>query len=123
MVSSVFCQMNLTLVLLVGVIVGALEGGTIFFAPDEPYKWEICLAAALKGSLVGLLTGLSLGAKPPWWEGLGYGLLYGLVLAMVVFLAKGGFRKADDAPYVLPAGAIFGAIIGWLVASIAFFPR
>ena len=115
--------MNLTLVLLIGAIVGALEGVSIFFAPEEPYKLEIFLAATLKGLLVGLLTGLSLNAQSLWWQGLGYGLLYGLALALVVFLAKGGFRKAHDAPYVLLGGAITGAIAGWLIVGIAFHKR
>jgi hypothetical protein len=51
--------MNVIVVLLIGGIIGALGGVGIFFAPDEPYKIEIFLAAILKGMLVSLITALS----------------------------------------------------------------
>ena len=51
--------MYLVLDLIIGTFVGALEGGSVFFAREEPYKIEITLAAALKGLLTGLLTGFS----------------------------------------------------------------
>ena len=46
---------------------------------------------------------------------MGYGLLYGLALALVVFLAKGAFRSMD-APYVVPSGVVMGASTGLLVS-------
>ena len=112
--------MNLTIVLLIGAAIGALDGVGIFFEPREPYKIEIFLAAILKGLLVSLITALSLKGRTPWSHGLGYGALYGLAFALVVFLAKGGF-KSMDAPYVVPAGVVMGAIIGVLVARFGFF--
>ncbi len=112
--------MNISLVLGIGAVVGALEGVTIFFAPEEPYKLEIFLAATLKGLFVSLLTGLSLTTQSLWWQGLSYGLLYGLALALIVFLAKGGFGNAHDVPYVLLGGVVAGVFIGLLVAGFGF---
>ncbi len=112
-------EVSIIIVLMIGAIVGALDGVGIFFAPGEPYKVEIFLAAILKGILVSLLTGLTLREQKPWWHGLGYGLSYGLALALVVFLAKGAFRSMD-APYVVPSGVVMGAITGLLVSRFAF---
>jgi len=112
--------MNITIVLVIGAVMGALDGVGIFFEPREPYKIEILLAAILKGLLVSLITGLSLKGRSPWSHGLGYGALYGLAFALVVFLAKGGF-KSVDAPYVVPSGVVSGAIVGVLVARFGFF--
>jgi len=111
-------QVKLVLDLIIGATVGAIEGGSVFFAREEPYKVEITLAAALKGLLTGLLIGFSLGLRDPWWKGAAFGSLYGLALALVVFLAKGGFRS-KDAPYVVPAGLVSGAVIGILIALLA----
>jgi len=112
-------DVKITVVLVIGAVVGTLDGVGIFYAPAEPYKIEIFLAAILKGILVSLLIGLTLRAQRPWQHGLGYGLLYGLALALVVFLAKGAFRSMD-APYVVPSGMVMGAITGLLVSRFAF---
>jgi len=111
--------MNTKIVLLVGAIVGALDGVGIFFAPGEPYKWEILFAAILKGMLVSLIAGLSLNHRGSWLRGAGFGMLYGFAFALVVFLAKGGF-KSMDAPYVVPSGVVMGLITGVLVWKFAF---
>jgi hypothetical protein len=111
--------MHLIAVLIIGGFMGAVDGGGIFFAREEPYKVEIFLAATLKGLLVSLLTGLSLSAQSLWWQAAGYGALYGLLFALVVFLAKGGFRS-KDAPYVVPSGLVTGAVIGVMVVLLAF---
>ena len=110
--------MNVVLVLVIGAVVGALDGVGIFFAPAERYKSEIFLAAILKGILVSVVTGLSLSNRSTWWQGAGYGLLYGFSFALVIFLAKGAF-KSMDAPYVVPSGAILGLLTGLLVWKFA----
>jgi len=46
-------------------------------------------------------------------------LLYGLAFALVIFLAKGGF-KSMDAPYVVPSGVILGVVTGLLLVKFAF---
>src|SRR6266480_915814 len=111
--------MNMTIVVLIGAVMGALGGVGIFFEPKEPYKIEILLAATLKGILISLLTALSLGGRSPWWHGAGYGMLYGFSFGLVIFLAKGAF-KSKDAPYVVPSSIIVGLIIGVLLANFAF---
>lgn len=111
--------MKLLVVLIVGAGVGAVDGVGIFWAPGEPYKTEIFAAAILKGVLVSLLIALSLRGRSPWWQGLAYGALYGVAFALVVFLAKGGFRSLD-APYVVPWGAVSGALTGGLVSRFGF---
>jgi hypothetical protein len=111
--------MNVIVVVVIGAVIGALDGVGIFLAPGEPFKTEIFLAAILKGILVSLLTGMSLTSRSAWWHGAGYGLLYGFAFALVIFLAKGGF-KSMDAPYVVPSGAILGLITGLLLVRFAF---
>ena len=111
--------MNLIVVVVIGGLIGALDGVGIFFAPGEPFKTEIFFAAILKGILVSLLTGMSLTSNSAWWQGAGYGLRYGFAFALVIFLAKGGF-KSKDAPYVVPSGTILGVITGLLLVKFAF---
>jgi hypothetical protein len=111
--------MNVIVIVVIGGIIGALDGVGIFFAPGEPFKIQIFFAAILKGILVSILTGLSLMSRSAWWRGAGYGLLYGFSFALVIFLAKGGF-KSMDAPYVLPSGAILGVVTGLLLVKFAF---
>lgn len=111
--------MNFFLVIVIGAVLGALDGAGIFFAPEEPYKWQIFFAAMLKGTLVGILTGFSLASTSRWWTGMGTGALYGLAFAVVVYLAKGG-PQSGDAPYVIPSGIIFGALTGLFIIILAF---
>ena len=60
--------MKTVVILLIGAVVGALDGVGIFFAPGEPYKFEILFAAILKGMLVSLTTGFSLNAHSSWLQ-------------------------------------------------------
>jgi hypothetical protein len=113
--------MNLPLVVLIGAMLGALDGAGIFFEPREPYKWQILCAATLKGVLVALLTGFSIPAATRWWLAIVIGALYGLAFALVILLAKGG-PKSGDAPYVVPSGIITGGLIGLLILIWAIRP-
>src|SRR5215831_17681263 len=106
--------MNFLKVVLIGAVLGGLDGVGIFFEPKEPYKWQILFAATLKGILVALLTGFSLSATTRWWFAMATGALYGLLFSLVIYLAKGG-SKSGDAPYVVPSGIITGALIGLLI--------
>jgi hypothetical protein len=112
--------MNIIMVVVIGGVVGMLSGGSLFFERAEPYKAETFLAITLRCILASLLTGFSLGPHSPWWQGLGFGILYGLATTLVVFLAEGGFRKGKDAPYLLIGGVVTGAVIGLLVVFLAF---
>jgi hypothetical protein len=114
--------MSFLTVILIGLVLGALDGVGIFFEPKEPYKWQILYAATLKGVLVALLTGFSLAPTTRWWFAIATGALYGLVFSLVIYLAKGG-PKSGDAPYVIPSGIITGGLIGlfiviWAVKTI-----
>jgi len=111
--------MNILFVLIIGALMGGLNGVGIFFEPSEPYKVEILLAAILKGILISLLTAFSLGAGSSWLRGAGFGILYGFAFGLVIFLAKGAF-KSKDAPYVVPMSIITGLITGVLLADFAF---
>ena len=111
--------MNTLAILLIGALVGALDGGGIFFAPGERYKWEIFFAAILKSVLVSAITALSLTPRRSWQRGAGFGALYGFAFALVVFLAKGAF-KSMDAPYVVPSGLVMGILTGLLVWRFGF---
>ena len=73
-------------------------------------------AATLKGILVALLTGFSLVATMRWWFVAGVGMLYGLAMALVVYLAKGAPATAD-APYAIPSGIITGMLAGLLILA------
>ena len=115
-------HMRLIQVIGVGAAVGALAGAGIFFAPNEPYPLEIFLASTLRVSLVALVTALTLREKCSWLKGLGYGLLYGLVTGVIVFLSKGGI-KSMDAPFVIPSALITGAIVGVLIARYGFHSK
>jgi hypothetical protein len=111
--------MNILSTIGIGIVMGAIDGGGIFFAKEEPYKIEIFIAATLKGALVSLLTAYSLTVGSTWWHGLLLGALFGLLFAIVVFLAKGGF-KSKDAPYVVPSGIVMGSITGVLLWAFVF---
>ncbi len=106
--------MNFLVVVVIGAVLGALDGVGIFFEPKEPYKWQILFAATLKGVLVALLTGFSLPATTRWWSAIVTGALYGLAFSLVIYLAKGG-PKSGDAPYVIPSGIITGGLIGLFI--------
>ena len=106
--------MSLPIVILIGAVLGALDGAGIFFEPREPYKWQILCAATLKGVLIALLTGFSIIGIARWWLAMAIGALYGLAFGLVIYLAKGG-PKSGDAPYVVPSGIITGGLIGLFI--------
>jgi hypothetical protein len=86
-------------------VIGAVDGVGIFFAWDEPFKTEIFIGAILKGILVALLTALSLMRSSAWWQGALYGLHYGFVFALVIFLAKGGLKMEGRSVRCAPRGS------------------
>ena len=110
--------MNFLTVVVIGAVLGVLDGAGIFFEPDEPYKWQIPFAATLKGGLVALLTGFSLAPTTRWWSAMVTGALYGFVFSLVIYLAKGG-PKSGDAPYVIPSGIITAGLIGLFIVICA----
>ena len=111
--------MNTCIVLAIGAALGLLTGGGIFFAKEEPYKWQIFFASILRSMLVALLTAFTLTAESAWWQGLGWGALYGFAYGLVIFLAKGG-QQSKAAPFVLVVSTISGGIMGLLIAAFGF---
>ena len=110
--------MNFLVVVVIGAVLGALDGVGIFFEPQEPCKLQILFAATLKGVLVALLTGFSLAATARWWSAMIVGAIYGLAFSLVIYLAKGG-PKSGDAPYVIPGGIITGGLAGLFIVLFA----
>ena len=102
------------ILLFIGLGTGILDGGGIYWAKKEPYRFEILLAALIKSCLVAVMISLILTPYDKIWEAVMIGGVLGTLFAVVVFLAKGGF-KTDDAPYVVPFGAVWGAVAGYLV--------
>jgi len=111
--------MNYRITIIIGAAVGFLDGVGIFFAPEEPYKIEILLAAILKGILVSLMVGFALREKTEGWRATRYGAGFGFLFGLVIFLAKGAF-KSMDAPVVVPSGIVMGALTGILVNRFSF---
>src|SRR5437870_8784488 len=103
--------MNFLAVVVIGAVLGVVDGVGIFFEPKEPYKWQILFAATLNGVLVALLTGFSLAATTRWWSAMVTGALYGFAFSLVIYLAK-GVSESGDAPYVIPSGIVTGGLIG-----------
>ncbi len=107
------------IILAVGIGIGLLIGGSIFFEPREPYKVEIMIASTIRSTLVALLTGFSVSALSSWYAGAGWGLLYGFLSGLMIFFAKGGF-KSKDAPFVVLGATVTGGITGLLIVNYAF---
>ena len=99
---------------LAGAIVGFLETIGILWDPAEPYPWFIIAAGVLNGALVALLIVSFLKPGCRVAKALLVGGVVGFLMAMVAFLAKGGWVSMD-APYVVPSGIVTGVILGAVV--------
>lgn len=101
-----------------GALVGFLGAGSIYFVPEEPYQHFIVAAGTLSGALLALLITAVVDARTSIPAALGWGALLGILQAMVVFFAKGGWLSWD-APFVVPTGLISGVILGLIVRRLA----
>jgi hypothetical protein len=110
--------MNFLVVVVIGAVLGALDGVGIFLSPRSHTNGRSFFAATLKGVLVALLTGFSLAATARWWSAMMVGAIYGLAFSLVIYLAKGG-PKSGDAPYVIPSGIITGGLAGLFIVLFA----
>ncbi|HEY6161664.1 MAG TPA: hypothetical protein VI112_10585 [Bacteroidia bacterium] len=97
--------------MLIGALIGAVNGTSIFFVREEPYKLAIFTATIFRNSFVGLLTWFTLHATTPWWMALASGTVYGTLLGGAVMLAQGKFRNRQHL-VILPFSALTGAAIG-----------
>ena len=102
--------------ILVGLVVGAINGLIMLFIPNEPYKIEIAIATTIRNALVAILALATVPSPPHWWQLLIHGAIFGFLTALVVFLAKGGFNTKHGP--LLAFGTLWGAIVGiavWVV--------
>ncbi len=83
----------------------------IFWVKEEPYKLQVLLASTLRGGTVGLLVAFTIQPECAWFCGLGYGVLYGLLTGLVVWLACGGWASKSK-PFILISSVVTGAITG-----------
>ena len=101
-------------IIIAGAILGFLETFSIWFVPEEPYPSFIVAAGVLNGALLALLIASTLGANCSIAKSLFVGALFGLLMATVVYLAKGGW-VSNDAPFVVPSGVVTGLLLGPIV--------
>lgn len=111
--------MNVPLVIGIGGVLGLLGAAGIYFDPRVPGKHNIVIAGLLRGTLVALLTSLSMSAHSGWLVGLGLGALYGLVFGAMICLAK-GTAAWEHALYIIPTSVVTGALGGLIIARWAF---
>ena len=109
---------TLSKVVVAGGIIGFLECAGIWFDPNEPYPGFIVAAGTLNGIVMALLIRGLLGASASLAASFVIGSVCGLLVSLTVFLAKGGW-ESWDAPYVVPAGLVVGAILGPVVRRLS----
>ena len=105
--------------LLIGALIGAVNGTSIFFDKEERHKLSVFLATIARNAFVGILTYYSLTAQTKWWNAMMSGILYGSLLGFVVLLAKGGLKNKDHL-IMLPFSALTGAAIGLLLWKLYY---
>jgi len=108
-------------IVIAGAVAGFLETFTIWWVPEEPYPNFIIAAGVLNGALVALLIASFITRTTGIGKSLGVGALIGLLMATVIFLAKGGWVSMD-APFVVPFGTLSGLLLGAIVRWIVRMP-
>jgi hypothetical protein len=108
-------------IIIAGAIMGFLETFSIWWVPEEPYPNFIIAAGVLNGALVALLIASFITCTTGIGKALGLGALIGLLMATVIFLAKGGWVSMD-APFVVPSGLVMGLLLGLVVRWIVRMP-
>ena len=102
-----------------GAVLGFLGAVGIYFEPGEPYPGFITVAGTLSGATIALLIKTAVTRNSLLVQSLSWGVVFGLLVSVPVFLAKGGWTSWD-APFVVPTGVVTGAILGpvirWLDA-------
>ena len=102
---------------LAGAVLGFLGAVGVYFAPGEPYPGFITLAGTFLGVTIALLVATIVTHASTVLQSIGWGALFGLLPALTVFFAKGGWTSWD-APFVVPTavatGAVLGPVVRWL---------
>jgi hypothetical protein len=109
--------MSLISAILLAAAIHAVMASPIFWVKEEPYKLQVLLASTLRGGLVGLLIAFTIQPGSAWWSGLGYGVLYGLLTGLVVWLASGGWASKGK-PFILISSVVTGGITGAILALL-----
>jgi hypothetical protein len=116
--------MNKPLVgIVVGAILGALDGATAWFEPKvRPQLAFIMMASGVKGMMVGVLCGLVARKVNSNAVGIGVGAGIGLLLAYLVAMQPEPDGSHYYAQIMIP-GFITGAIIGFLTQRMGTSPK
>lgn len=97
-----------------GAAIGVLPALGIYFDKREPYKHFIVAAATLRGITTGLLITTLVARATSYGVSAAWGAAFGLLTALTVYLAKGGW-KGKDAPFLLPVAVVEGIVTGLVV--------
>ena len=104
-------------IIVVGAGLGFLTAVGVYFDPGELYPGFVTVAGTLLGVTVALLVTTVVTDATTVLQSFAWGALFGLLPALVVFFAKGGW-VSWDAPFVVPTaigiGAILGPLVRWL---------
>ncbi len=111
--------MNLVIVVVIGAALGLLGAAGIYFDARVPNRHRIVIAGVIRGVLVALLTGFSMQWVEGWLAGVVFGLVYGGLMGLMLCLAKEQAPWAH-AIYIIPVGAITGALSGLLILRLAY---
>lgn len=114
--------------LLVGALVGFLDGGTAKFTSPEPVYQDALLSIALGSSFKGLLGGLITGLIARRSGSLAFGMLVGLGVAVAlatVIAVMNANHYEDPSLYwkIIAPGAVTGLIVGYTVIRYGRRPR
>ncbi len=102
------------MLVLAGAAVGFLENLIIWFIPNQHNPGMTIAAGTIKGALVALLIAAFVDRTSSVRNAVIWGGVLGLAFSSVIFLSKGAW-ETWDAPYVVPAGAGTGLLLGALV--------
>ena len=111
--------MNTPLVIGIGAVTGLLGESGINFDPRTPGKRFTVAAGILRGTLVAVMSGLSMYVHSGWVVGSGFGMLYGALFGLMICLSRGA-TAWQQAKLIIPSSAVTGALSGALVAWFAF---
>lgn len=111
--------------LLLGAVLGMIDGATAWFYPYPELKGAI-LGIVIGSTLKGVVTGLIAGVVARRWQslplGVGVGLLVGLTLSFLVAAMPGEGGKHYWLEIMLPGTAV-GAIVGFATQRFGVAPR
>jgi len=95
--------------LLVGAVLGAIDGGTAWFTPAVRSEMVVIIfGSTIKGLVAGVAAGIFARKVHSVPLGILFGLAVGFVLAFLVAYAQHGYYFE----IILP-GSIVGALVGW----------